>query len=105
MLTSVRDLVHLRWRTAQLVNAMADGNRTQARAVRQAMRIEGIADGDMRDEFRLLLAEFGARTPWWLRAEASRLWHALAELCVCCGRRSRHLDLDYVCADCVIEGS
>jgi|GEM_PF-6090489 len=104
-MSGVNDLVHLRWRTAQLVIAVAEGDGRQVRAVLHAMRVEGIGSGDRRDEVRLLLAEFGHRTLWWLREEVSRLWRVLTEFCVRCGRRSRHLDLDYVCPDCVVDES
>ncbi|WP_041781851.1 hypothetical protein [Mycolicibacterium chubuense] len=95
-------MVHLRWRTAQLMRAMVDGEGGQAWALRQAMRVEAVADADLCDEFRLLLGQFGHRTPVHLSEEVSRLWRTLRSLCVRCGRSSPNLDNGGVCVDCVV---
>jgi hypothetical protein len=103
VISSVRDMVHLRWRTAGLITALIEGNGKQATALRRAMRVEGIEDGDMADEFRLLLRQFGHRTPVYLRDELARLWRQLNLFCTRCGRTSRHRDNAGVCHRCVLE--
>lgn len=105
MLRSVRDLVHLRWRTAQVLMAAVEGNAEQVRSLRQAMRVEQLDDPDMRDEIRLLLRQFGHRTPVYLSEEASRLWRQLLQFCTRCGRASQHRDNTGVCHRCILEES
>lgn len=81
--------------------AMVDRDGRRARAVRDSLRAEGFGD-DWFDEFGLLRAELGPRTPWWLHREIDRLWRLLRQFCSRCGRRSRYLDNDSVCTDCVV---
>lgn len=101
----VHDLIHLRWRTAQLLLAVAEGEGDQVRALRIAMRNEGITAADRSDEIRLLWHQFGRRPQVVLRQEISRLWRQLRERCVRCGRANRHLDSQGVCVNCVIGES
>lgn len=105
MIRSIRDLVHVRWRTAQMLAALVDDETEQVRALRQVMRIEGLDVEDSRDEMRLLLSQFGHRPVFYLREEVSRLWRKLRQLCVRCGRSTRYIGNDGVCSDCVIEES
>lgn len=72
-MTSVHDLVLLRWRTAQWLLALADGDTAQADALVRAMRVEGVRTADVVDEFALLRAQFGHRSRWWLVEEIGRL--------------------------------
>ncbi|SBS77352.1 conserved hypothetical protein [uncultured Mycobacterium sp.] len=103
MLRSVQDLVHLRWRTAQVLLAVVDGTTEQVRVLRQAMQIEGIETSDTRDEMALLLRQFGPRAPVWLRGEINRLSRQLRQWCGRCGRRNRYFDNRGICVDCVVE--
>lgn len=98
------DLLLLRWRAAQWLLACDDGYEEQARALRGAMRVEGIRDGDMIDESRLLRHQFG-RQRYRLVDEINRLWGKIRERCTRCDRPSRHRDIDGVCCRCVLEES
>lgn len=102
MLGSVRDLLHLRWRTASLMVAMIGGDGPAALAIRQAMITEGIDDLDMAAEFRLLTAQFGRRPPSALVAEALRVWDRLTQICTRCGRFSKYRDNVGTCYRCVL---
>ncbi|MDC8982162.1 hypothetical protein PR370_06095 [Mycobacterium marinum] len=99
----MHDLLHLRWRTAQLLLAAAEGQDDQVAALRWAMRVERLDSDDVRDELRLLSRQFGHRATFYLRDEVSRVWGQLIRLCVRCGRPSRHLDREWICASCVVE--
>lgn len=104
MLRRVLDLIHLRWRAAQLLLAIAEGRSDEARALRRAMEIEGVNPADIHDEIRLLLREFGHRSPWALGEEVGRLWRKLRQHCGRCGQRTKVWRAeDGVCLDCVIE--
>lgn len=103
MVGSIRELLNLRWRTAQVMSAMVRGDGKHARAVRAAMRVEGIDDTDMVDEFRLLRNQFGHRPIAALSDEVARLWHRISQMCVRCDRVSRYRDNDGVCWRCIIE--
>lgn len=74
------DLLRLRWRAAQWLLAVSDGDTRQAAALLEAMRIEGIACVDLLDEQRLLQAEFGRRPRYWLVQEINRLWLRVKDL-------------------------
>jgi hypothetical protein len=73
------DLLNLRWRAAQWLLAVSDGDSKQVAALREAMRIEGIAQDDILDELALLREQFGRRTRVWLVEEIERLWQKLKE--------------------------
>jgi len=113
MTRDIYDMVHLRWRTAQLMRAIVDGDGAQVRALREVMRVEGVDNPDMCDEFRLLIAEFGDRNPVYLSEEVSRLWCKLTERCVRCGGRAGGffvphdaevcLDNFGICSRCVLD--
>jgi hypothetical protein len=102
MLGSVYDLVHLRWRAAQLLLAISDGDDAQVSALRQAMRVEGITSADRRDETGLLLRQFGHRTSYWLRAEVDRLYRQLRQWCGRCRQRAWCLDKRGLCPSCIV---
>lgn len=102
-LRSVQDLVYLRWRTAQLLLAVVDGDDSQAQALRHAMRIEGIENSDTRDEMGLLAHQFGHRSLFRLREEINRLYRQLRQWCGRCGRRRWIFDSRGVCMDCVVQ--
>lgn len=103
MVQNIRDMLHLRWRTAQLLRAVADGTPEEVQAIRAAMRIAGISESDRADELRLLLHQFGHRPTFYLTEEVNRLWRMIRSTCVRCGRRSPYLDNDYVCAECILK--
>lgn len=102
MLRSIRDMIHLRWRTAQLLLILMQGDLDQVRALRAAMRVEGFDDADMGDELKLMLRQFGHRSEAILGDEVTRLWRQLTQLCARCDRPSRHLDNDGVCYRCIL---
>lgn len=102
MIRSIRDLLYLRWRTAQVLLAVADGKLEQVGALRRAMQIEGVDAADSRDEMGLLLRQFGHRPSIVLRGEVSRLWRKLTERCVRCDRIDRHLDNAGICHRCIL---
>lgn len=79
MLTSTADLTHLRWRSAQLLAAVAQDDRRQVRALLRAMEVEGINPEDRRDEIALLVRQFGRRPIASLGVEIGRLWLKLRE--------------------------
>lgn len=79
MLSDTTDMLGLRWRAAQWMLAAAEGDERQVRAVREAMGVEGLDIGDVRDEFALLMRQFGHRPVAALRAEVARLWVKLDE--------------------------
>lgn len=105
MIRSISDMLHLRWRTAQLLRAVAQGDAEQARALRRAMRIENLDGPDMRDEMSLLIREFGHRPIWVLTQECARLWLKVSRICVRCHRISQHRDNAGVCYQCVLRES
>jgi hypothetical protein len=74
MLRSTTDLINLRWRAAQSLLAICDGDRRRQRALRWAMRVEGAADQDILDELALLREQFAGRPRIFLVAEVNRLW-------------------------------
>ena len=80
MLSSTTDLLQLRWRSAQLLAAVAQGNKRDVRALLRAMEVEGINPEDRRDEIALLLAQFGRRPTAALGVEIGRLWLKLRQL-------------------------
>jgi len=80
MLSSTTDLLQLRWRSAQLLAALARGDEPQAQALLAAMRVEGIDAEDRRDEMALLLRQFGRRPIAALGVEIGRLWLKLRQL-------------------------
>lgn len=79
MLSSTIDMNHLRWRSAQLLAAVAQGDMRQARAILGVMDIEGISVVDRRDEIALLLRQFGHRPAAALGVEICRLWLKLKD--------------------------
>lgn len=79
MLINTTDLLHLRWRSAQLLAAIASGDERQAQALLAAMRVEGIDAEDRRDEIALLLRQFGRRPIAALGVEIGRLWLKLRQ--------------------------
>lgn len=103
MIRSIRELIHVRWRAAQVLAAVADGKDEQAWAVRQAMQIEGLDTADVRDETGLLIRQFGHRPTIVLREETSRLWRKLTMCCVRCDRFDPHLDNAGICYRCILE--
>lgn len=78
-MNNTTDLLNLRWRAAQWLLAVSDGDSKQVAALREAMRIEGIAQDDILDELALLREQFGRRTRVWLVEEIERLWQKLKE--------------------------
>lgn len=72
-LSSVYDLLELRWRAGQLFLALVDGDLRLAAAIEAASRVEGITRADLVDEFALLRAQFGHRTRYWLAGEVDRM--------------------------------
>lgn len=76
---STVDLLRLRWRTAQWMLAATRGDATEMAALREAMRIEGLAVGDVLDELALLLRQYAHRPPALLREEVTRLWLKLKD--------------------------
>ncbi|KZS75728.1 hypothetical protein A4G26_04865 [Mycobacterium kansasii] len=79
MLSDTTDLLHLRWRSAQLLAAVTRGDDRQVQALLSAMDIEGVDPGDRRDEIALLLHEFGPRPIAALGVEIGRLWLKLRQ--------------------------
>ncbi|QNI06502.1 hypothetical protein GAN17_09475 [Mycobacterium kubicae] len=79
MLGSTTDLLRLRWRSAQLLAAVARGDERQAKAILAAMDVEGISSADRRDETALLLGQFGRRPIAALGVEIGRLWLKLRQ--------------------------
>lgn len=73
------DMLALRWRAAQWLLAVSDGDGKQVAALNEAMRIEGIDQADILDELALLRDQFGRRTRVWLVEEIERLWQKLKE--------------------------
>lgn len=103
MLHSTTDMLALRWRASAWMLAAAEGDRRQAAALRDAMRVEGLEHEDVMDEITLLIRQFGHRPIAPLRDEVTRLWLKLKALCARCGQASRYLDNDNICAKCVAQ--
>lgn len=72
-LTNTVDLVNLRWRAAQWLLAVSDGDTGQATALLEAMRVEGMTLGEVLDEHTLLREQFARRPRAHLIAEITRL--------------------------------
>ncbi|MGD9517529.1 MULTISPECIES: hypothetical protein [Mycolicibacterium] len=68
------DLLLVRWRAAQLLLAISDGDLAQVKALNQARRIEGISNVDTRDELDLLRDQFARRPRYRLVDEINRVW-------------------------------
>ncbi|MHA7661852.1 hypothetical protein [Mycolicibacterium sp. HS_4_1] len=103
MLRSTSDMLLLRWRTAQLLRAVVHGDAEQARALREAMRIEKLDGPDISDEMSLLVRQFGHRPIWALTQECARLWLKVSAICVHCHRISQQRDNAGVCAACITK--
>ncbi len=103
MIRSIRELIHVRWRAAQVLAAVADGKNEQAWALRAAVQIEGLDTADVRDEMGLLIRQFGHRPTIIVREEASRLWRTLTMCCTRCDRFDRCLDNAGICYRCILE--
>lgn len=104
MIGSIRDLLFTRWTATHLLLGLADdGDAALVQALQHKAAREGRGD-DLRDELRLLWAQFGHKTPFYLRQEADRLVRALAHVCARCDRRlpRLHFDADQVCFRCVL---
>jgi len=67
------DMLNLRWRAAQWLLALSDGDIKQRHALREAMRIEGLDQADILDELALLRGQFAGRKAWHLRQEIDRV--------------------------------
>ncbi|WP_156296385.1 hypothetical protein [Mycobacterium paragordonae] len=71
--------MQLRWRCAQWMLAVVEGNQLQRAALRQAMDIEGFSREEIIDEIALLRQQFDNLRPVALAHEVTRLWIQLQE--------------------------
>ncbi|MCV7005660.1 hypothetical protein BHQ23_04575 [Mycobacterium gordonae] len=71
--------MQLRWRCAQWLLAVVQGDQLQRAALRGAMDVEGFTRQEIIDEITLLRQQFGHLRPVMLGREVTRLWIKLQE--------------------------